>query len=398
MSWQPVGALWASLPRELGDAVRPRIPAIARHCVEAVVSEIGECAEVFGDSEARAAAVELARRGIERAIDRIGVPELLQNDLLADFRAQGRMAFHQGLSREAAQAAFRVSSRVLWRSIAAAGRRLRLPGDVLYGAAECLFGDVVEVTMALTDGYNAARAEATGPVEQRARLFRLLTGGAGYSQADAGALAVAIGWRIPDRITAVVFTAAPGAPAFPAGLLPSAIPVDLVSDAPGALVACPEADLGGLRELPSGWSATVGVAVPTTKAAESFRIARRASELAQRGMLTAVGPVLWCEEHLTTLLLLADEFLLDRLAVEALEPLSGLAPRQHDELSATLLTQVQTRGSAPEIARQLAVHPQTVRARLRRLTELFGERLDDPDQRLRIELALRAERLRPAEA
>ncbi|MFC3452753.1 helix-turn-helix domain-containing protein [Amycolatopsis speibonae] len=398
MSWQPVGVLWARLPRELGDAVRPRIPVIARHCVEGVVSEIAECADVFGDGEARAAAVELTRRSIERAIDRVGVPELLQNDLLADFRAQGRTAFHQGLSREAAQAAFRVSSRVLWRSIAAAGRQLQLSGDVLYGAAECLFGDVVEVTMALTDGYNAAQAESTGPAEQRARLFRLLAGGAGYTQADVGALAVAIGWRIPQRVTAVVFTSEPGAPAFPSGLLPSAVPADLVSDAPGALVACPEADLDGLRELPSGWSATVGVAVPTEQAAESFRIARRASELARRGMITTVGPVLWCEEHLTTLLLLADEFLLDQLAGEALEPLSGLAPRQHDELSATLLTQVQTRGSAPEIARHLAVHPQTVRARLRRLTELFGERLDDPDQRLRIELALRAERLRPADA
>ncbi|WP_181772921.1 helix-turn-helix domain-containing protein [Amycolatopsis pittospori] len=397
MSWQPVGSLWARLPRELGDAVRPRIPAIARHCVEGVVAEIGECAEVFSDGDARAAAVELTRRSIERAIDRVGVPELLQNDLLADFREQGRIAFHQGLSREAAQAAFRVSSRVLWRSIAAAGRQLQLSGDVLYGAAECLFGDVVEVTMALTEGYNAAQAEATGPAEQRARLFRLLTSGAGYTQADVGALAVAIGWRLPERVTAVVFGSAPGAPAFPVGLLPMAVPADLVSDAPGALVTCPETELAGLRELPAGWSATVGVPVPPAQAAESFRIARRASGLAQRGMITTVGPVLWCEEHITTLLLLADEFLLDQLAGEALEPLSGLAPRQHEELATTLLTQVQTRGSAPEIARRLAVHPQTVRARLRRLTELFGERLDDPDQRLRIELALRAERLRPAD-
>ncbi|MGH2714951.1 MAG: helix-turn-helix domain-containing protein, partial [Thermoleophilaceae bacterium] len=38
-------------------------------------------------------------------------------------------------------------------------------------------------------------------------------------------------------------------------------------------------------------------------------------------------------------------------------------------------------------------HPQTVRYRLARLRELFGERLDEPDGRFELELALRARRL-----
>jgi DNA-binding PucR family transcriptional regulator len=37
------------------------------------------------------------------------------------------------------------------------------------------------------------------------------------------------------------------------------------------------------------------------------------------------------------------------------------------------------------------VHPQTVRYRLGRLRELFGEQLDDPQHRVELELALRAE-------
>jgi DNA-binding PucR family transcriptional regulator len=41
------------------------------------------------------------------------------------------------------------------------------------------------------------------------------------------------------------------------------------------------------------------------------------------------------------------------------------------------------------------VHPQTVRYRLGRLRELYGERLDDPDQRFQLELALRATDERP---
>jgi DNA-binding PucR family transcriptional regulator len=39
------------------------------------------------------------------------------------------------------------------------------------------------------------------------------------------------------------------------------------------------------------------------------------------------------------------------------------------------------------------VHPQTIRYRIRRLEELFGDRLYEPDIRLELELALRARRL-----
>jgi hypothetical protein len=41
----------------------------------------------------------------------------------------------------------------------------------------------------------------------------------------------------------------------------------------------------------------------------------------------------------------------------------------------------------------VSLHPQTVRYRLARLRELFGTRLDDPDARFELELALRARRL-----
>ena len=40
-------------------------------------------------------------------------------------------------------------------------------------------------------------------------------------------------------------------------------------------------------------------------------------------------------------------------------------------------------------AAELGVHPQTVRYRLRQLRELFGTRLEDPDARFELSLALR---------
>jgi DNA-binding PucR family transcriptional regulator len=43
------------------------------------------------------------------------------------------------------------------------------------------------------------------------------------------------------------------------------------------------------------------------------------------------------------------------------------------------------------VAERLHVHPQTVRYRVAQLRELFGERLDDPDARFELALALRSE-------
>ena len=42
------------------------------------------------------------------------------------------------------------------------------------------------------------------------------------------------------------------------------------------------------------------------------------------------------------------------------------------------------------MAGELDVHPQTVRYRLKQLRELFGERLEDPEARFELSLALRA--------
>jgi DNA-binding PucR family transcriptional regulator len=49
------------------------------------------------------------------------------------------------------------------------------------------------------------------------------------------------------------------------------------------------------------------------------------------------------------------------------------------------------RGAQAAVAAELGVHPQTVRYRLRRLRELFGAALEDPDRRFALELALRAD-------
>jgi hypothetical protein len=391
-------SVWSRLPQELGDAVRPRIPEIARACVDAIAAEIPEYSGRFGDDSGRATAIELARRGIERDVDRVGTPALWQADRLAGFRGHGRDAFHSGLSREAVQAAVRVSSRVTWRWIADIAREAGLSGDVLYGAAEGMFADVETSMAAVAEGYSAAEAAVSGAGERHRRLLRALLGGrtpAAETFKEMDGLIAVSGLPVPERVAAVAFRALPGAPEFPPGLLPEHVPADPAGDPPAALTPAPDVDLIGLTGLPPGWTAAVGPLVPPAEAPESFRIARRAVDLAARGVLDAPGPVIWCRDHVTTLLLLADEFLDGQLASTTLEPMSGLTGRRREQLAETLLALVRTRGSAPELGRLLDLHPQTIRARLKKLGELFGERLDDPAERLSLELALLAERALP---
>ncbi|MEQ0562017.1 helix-turn-helix domain-containing protein [Amycolatopsis sp. NEAU-NG30] len=391
----PDASVWSRLPSELGDAVRPRIAEIARACIDAIAAEIPEYSARFGGGAGREAAIERARRGIERDIDRVGTPAMWQADRLAEFRGHGREAFHSGVSREAVQAAVRVSSRVTWRWIADIAREAGLSSDVLYGAAEGMFADVETSMAAVAEGYSAAEAAVSGTGERHRRLLRALIGG--RTPAEVDGLVAASGLPVPSRVAAVAFRALPGAPEFPPDLLPEHVPADPSGDPPAALTPAPDTDLAGLRALPPGWTAAVGPLVAPAEAPESFRIARRAIDLAARGLLDVPGPVIWCRDHMTTLLLLADEFLVAQLASTTLAPLAEVTGKRREQLAETLLALVRTRGSAPELGRQLDLHPQTIRARLKKLGELFGERLDDPGERLRLELALLAERVLPGE-
>jgi DNA-binding PucR family transcriptional regulator len=135
--------------------------------------------------------------------------------------------------------------------------------------------------------------------------------------------------------------------------------------------------------------------VPLTGAGGSLRWAGRALVLARRGLVGAgrgAGEppgVVWCEDHLPTLLLLADADLAETLSREALAPLRRLRPGQADRLAGTLLAWLESADDANAAARRLHVHPQTIRYRLRQVSELFGDALNDSDARFRLLLALR---------
>jgi DNA-binding PucR family transcriptional regulator len=97
-------------------------------------------------------------------------------------------------------------------------------------------------------------------------------------------------------------------------------------------------------------------------------------------------------EHLAALVVAADPGLAEDLAATRLAPLDELSGPQREKLVATLRAWVDRPGQVQAVAATLGVHPQTVRYRMGQLRELFGERLEDPEARFELALALRVVR------
>jgi sugar diacid utilization regulator len=171
-------------------------------------------------------------------------------------------------------------------------------------------------------------------------------------------------------------------------------------DGPGRRRQLASALRGWLAAIPAAAAprgtpllAAVGPAVPLARAGGSLRWAGQGLALARRGLLPGGDGIAWCEDHLPTLILLADTDLAAALSREALAPLRQLRPEQADRLAQTLLAWLESADDANAAARRLHVHPQTIRYRLRQVSELFGDALAAPDNRFRLLLALHARKL-----
>jgi DNA-binding PucR family transcriptional regulator len=94
-------------------------------------------------------------------------------------------------------------------------------------------------------------------------------------------------------------------------------------------------------------------------------------------------------------MLALDPTLAADLARSALAPLDALPRGSRERLRETLAAWLDAQGHARTAADALHVHVQTLRYRLGRLREVFGDALDDPRRRLELALALRIEDTTP---
>jgi DNA-binding PucR family transcriptional regulator len=143
---------------------------------------------------------------------------------------------------------------------------------------------------------------------------------------------------------------------------------------------------GAIARGLTGRRAAIGPELDLRRARTSHRLSRRALQLQQAGTLP--DGVIACDEHLVVLVTAWEPGVADRLKARALAPLAAATPASREVLAETLLAWLRCQGQVIATAEALHTHPQTVRYRLRKLRDAYGTRLDDPDERLALQLGL----------
>jgi hypothetical protein len=373
--------------QKFAETLRPALPALADEIIAAVAQEVGVYARPI---EGRFGAA--LRVGVERALDRfvdmLEAPESDDPGTRQVYVLLGRGEFREGRGLDALLAAYRVGARVAWRRIVDVGVRAGVEATMLYRLGESIFAYIDELSALSVQGYTEAQSAAAGERQRlRETLVRMLVQEPRPEEAAVQAAAEQAGWRLPPRV-AVLATSAGAADALPARLGADVV-VSVADDHATAVVADPVAPgrLQALEAAVGDAPAALGPATGWREAAKSHRRAELALSYARRAGLSGL---VHAGEHLEALVFENDPELAADLAAEALAPLAELGDKPRERLRATLATWLDLQGRIEDVARVLEVHPQTVRYRLGQLRELFGERLDDPDARFALQLALRA--------
>ncbi|MDQ0746164.1 hypothetical protein QF034_000395 [Streptomyces africanus] len=385
------------MPPELAKLLRAQLAAVADQVEEEVRRQVPEYARPADGPYGRN-----LRAGVVQAltlfVDHIADPRDDGGAIAATYYELGRGEALEGRSLDALQSALRVGGLHAWRLMGQTAEELGLDSTVVAALGELAFRTVHEVAEAAAAGYAEAQLRNSDELERRRRrLLDLLLEDGPVALEAVQDLAHSARWPVPRTVAVVALAAAPDRREEDRPLAAAGALVDMESRPPRMLVPDPDGSgrFGGraftlaLRGRP----AAIGPTVAVTDAAQSLRLATRALGLMGRGVLPRQG-VVRCADHLSTLLLYGDEPLLERLQARVLAPLDAVSAGQRERLAETLLAWLLSGSNVPDVATRLHIHPQTVRYRLRQLEKLFGDALHDPETRLDLILALRAESLR----
>ncbi|RAG84502.1 PucR family transcriptional regulator [Streptacidiphilus pinicola] len=379
---------WSALPRGLAAELRKEQQTIAAEIIREIRKQVPEfsrpLAGYFGAG---------IQRGVESALSEF--TDMIEGARTDDpgrmhvYRALGRGELAEGRSLDALQAAYRLGARVAWRRYARVARRVGLGTEQLVVLAEAIFAHVDELAAASVQGYALAQADEAGARgRSRSQLLALLA--RGTTRPELESAAALADWALPWELCAVALLPGEDRPPYrPRPGLPELVLAELDGPEPWLVVPEPELQLrdGRLRALLEARGGVIGPTVPPEQTGDSLRWARSLRARLPETVKTPVD----CEAHLTALLLLADPALVRLIVARRLRALDELTPKQRGRFAETLLAWLQTnRGSAPDVAARLGIHPQTARQRLHQVQRLFGPALGDADTRFELEIALRA--------
>jgi hypothetical protein len=329
-----------------------------------------------------------AGRAIDHFLLRLFDPTVSRERLDVRFRRLGRAQARAGTSLDSLRGGYQLATSIAWRSVLSAAQEIGLPAGAAAERAAAAFGYLDSLCEQSVLGYQE-HAESSGRWQER--LLDTILHPEQHPAWLLGQLAGAGKWPIPQRVLAVAVQRSPDTPWPDAGRLPVGALADLHRRP--ALLLCPApltAEVrAGLASAFAGHTVAIGCPVRLVEAAASLRWAERCLELAAAAVLPR-RPVLDCTEHMAVLWLHAEPLLRRQLGQQVLVPLLREAPHSRRILAETMLAWLETRGSAPVLAARLGKHAQTVRYRMRRLQEIFGPALEDPERCFEIYLVLRA--------
>jgi len=375
---------WEQLDPSVAEALAPAVPGL----VDEVIAAVGAAVpEYEGQLDAN------VRRGVQQGLE--GFLQLVAGDDTVRlpgrevYVAFGRGEWRAGRSLEALLAAYRAGAQVAWRELSATGDARGLPPRTLYTLAEAIFAYIDEISAASAEGFAQQQSAAARELgERRRRLLELLLDAPAANPSAVEAAAVDAEWELPRRLAALTF--AGGQAERVSRRLPDAL-LGSVDGTDWALVPDPARPgrLAEIEDAVGAAGAALGPTVSWRSAPESARRAARAMALVREGGFVVA------DERLLDLMIAADPALASDLARAALAPLDALSAGARERLRETLAAWLDAQGHARTAAESLHVHVQTLRYRLGRLREVFGEALDDPQKRLELALALRIEDTTP---
>lgn len=359
------------------DRVMEALDAVAaaeRHGTAAVIAAAAEATSVDVRLGAEATGPD-SRLRADAGASRVRAPVVVDGIAEAEVLADGDDAATRVTVRLAADAVARI-----W---AAERQALRAP---VRARAEVL----TELLLAAPPRLDraAVRAEDLGlPVQGAhvvARIEPVDTGGEGHDEAmlDAALAAIASGgvaWHaLRAESTLVLVRSWRRSPAEPAA---------------ARAVAEVEDVLRALRLMRGGGSLRCGIAGPRsgldglrTCAAEALAALGAARSLGRVDVAVPIDAVALPRTLIDWLTSDAGRLATQRL----LEPLDALGPSRAETAVRTLHAYLDEQGSLVRCAERLHLHRNAVGYRLRQIRERIGLDLDDPDQRLALQLACRA--------
>jgi DNA-binding PucR family transcriptional regulator len=373
---------------DLAAWAEARLPRLIDDACAAVVDRIPMYRRETHRNDQPVSAEEL-RRSVEQNL-RFLVAAIRRPDAALDLAAPqetGRRRAHQGAPLPEVLQAYRLSFATLWDALVEHARRSRQPAivDALLTASSMMWQLTDEHALALTEAYRAATAELL-LLQQRRRsalVEALLTGHPG-PEAGPWEAAALLGLQPDGQLVVVAADARGLAEESLQGIEGKLAATGIVSgwrltpaQQLGIVSLLPDQQDTVLEVLREAAGARTGVSPPYRSLADTPR-ALHLAQAALVGLPAGHAEVRMFNPSPLAALMVCEPSEGQRLAEQVLGPVLRLSPDDRTTLLDTLNAYLDHEGSAEHSADVLYCHPNTVRYRLRRLQELTGRSLTDP--------------------